>query len=206
MGWTKHIFLGEYEVVLTGDGGLIFPAAYIKLLEEGSVTGKLAVITYAGGDALHVYPEQAFETYVKKLRESRRTAKTPTERRISSELLRAVTAPALNIRWDEDGRVFLPERVLAYADFKTGTNLILLGMGSYFDICNGENAKFDINKPDFFEEINDILEQYEKDVYGESHLSIFDGSIRIKHAPGGGAIKLAIGNDTADEPIALPQE
>ena len=128
----KQIFIGEYETVLDCDSGFEIPTAYLKLLRAGATTRRHAIIACL--DALRVYPEQTFSEYVDELRENLRKTKSPSETDIASNQLRSLTASAHTIKWDENGRIALSEKLVMFADITPGDRIRLRGIYSYFEI------------------------------------------------------------------------
>ena len=180
MGWAKEIFIGMYdETILDNDGAFHIPVLFRELLEKGAAAERRAVITCF--DGLRVYPEKAFMALVDNLRQS---AKSQEER----NNLRALTFSAHTVPFDETGRIALLSKFLSYAKLAPGDRVLLTGMGSYFEV--GENAKLDIERPGFQEELGKILAQYENEVFGEAPLVITDGAKQLTCSPDGTVIMI----------------
>jgi len=119
------MFLGQYEHSIDEKGRLTIPAKYRELLSDG------AIITEGFDQNLMVLTSSAFTTISDRV--NRMSMTDPTVR----ELKRMMFGRANQAEIDKAGRMLIPAYLRESAQLKT--NIVVVGMGDYFEIWSSEN-------------------------------------------------------------------
>jgi MraZ protein len=119
------MFLGQYEHTIDEKGRLTIPARYRELLFEG------AFITEGFDQNLMVLTSSTFMTISDRV--NRMSMTDPNVR----ELKRMMFGRANQAEIDKAGRMLIPAYLRDGAQLKT--NVVLVGMGDYFELWSAEN-------------------------------------------------------------------
>ncbi len=104
------MFIGEYNHNLDEKGRLAIPAKFRSLLKEG------AVVTRGLDNCLFLYPKKEWEALAKKL------ANLPTISQPKARALaRLMLAGAMDVDFDNQGRITLPEYLRKFSGLKKET-------------------------------------------------------------------------------------
>ncbi len=98
------MFIGEYQHNLDNKGRMAVPAKFRALLKEG------AVVTKGLDDCLFLYPKSVWEELAKKL------ASLPIAQANSRAFGRHMLAGAMDVNFDAQGRIMLPEYLRKFAN------------------------------------------------------------------------------------------
>jgi MraZ protein len=97
------MFIGEYKHNIDGKGRLAVPAKFRNLLKKG------AVVTRGLDNCLFLYPKEQWEEIAQKL------AKLPISQAKARAFSRLMLAGAMDLDFDNQGRITLPEYLRTYA-------------------------------------------------------------------------------------------
>lgn len=100
------MFIGEYQHNLDDKGRLAIPAKVRSLLKEG------AVVTRGLDNCLFLYPKKEWEKLAKKL------AELPISQPSARAFARLMLAGAMDVDFDNQGRITLPEYLRKFAGLK----------------------------------------------------------------------------------------
>ena len=136
------MFIGEYNHNLDAKGRLAVPAKFRSMLEEG------AVVTKGLDNCLFLYPKKEWGDIAKKL------ANLPISQSKARAFSRMMLAGAMDVEFDSQGRITLPEYLRKFANLDKKT--IVAGLYDRLEIWN-END-WDKYKEDSEEDSSDIAE------------------------------------------------
>jgi len=115
------MFIGEYSHNLDNKGRLAVPAKFRVLLKDG------AVVTRGLDNCLFLYPKKAWDELARKL------ANMPTISQPKARALaRLMLAGAMDVEFDNQGRITLPEYLRKFARLNKGT--IIAGLYDKLEI------------------------------------------------------------------------
>lgn len=114
------MFIGEYNHSVDPKGRLAIPAKFRALLKNG------AVVTRGLDNCLFLYPKEVWITLAQKL------ANLPISRANSRAFARLMLAGAMDVDFDSQGRVMLPEYLRKYAQIKK--SVIVAGLYDRLEI------------------------------------------------------------------------
>jgi len=100
------MFIGEYQHSVDNKGRLAIPAKFRALLKKG------AVVTRGLDNCLFLYPKQEWEVLAKKL------AALPISQPQARAFARLMLAGAMNVDFDNQGRINLPEYLRHFSGLK----------------------------------------------------------------------------------------
>ena len=118
------MFIGEYTHNLDAKGRLAVPAKFRAKLKEG------AVVTKGLDNCLFLYPRAEWEEIASKL------AKLPTSQAKARAYSRLMLAGAMEVEFDNQGRVTLPEYLRKYAGLNKKS--IIAGLFDRLEIWDEE--------------------------------------------------------------------
>lgn len=137
------MFIGEYNHNLDDKGRLAIPAKFRLLLKKGGVATK-------GLDrCLFLYTKDQWEKIAQKL------SALPLSQAKARTLARHFLAGAMNLEFDNQGRVTLPEYLRDFANLKK--NIIVAGLYNHLEIWNKDD--WDKYKLEADKNSNDIAEE-----------------------------------------------
>lgn len=119
------MFIGEYNHTLDEKGRLAVPAKFRALLKEG------AVVTKGLDNCLFLYPRKEWESLAGKL------AGLSINQANSRAFARLMLAGAMEVEFDSQGRINLPEYLCNFAGLKKKT--IVAGLFSRLEIWDENN-------------------------------------------------------------------
>ncbi|MCR5357127.1 MAG: division/cell wall cluster transcriptional repressor MraZ [Lachnospiraceae bacterium] len=134
------MFMGEYNHTIDAKGRLIVPA---KFREE---LGEAFVITNGNDGCLNIYTEEAWETFLEKL-------KLLPNNRDKREIVRMFVAKANQVEVDKQGRILVPPALREHAGLEK--DVVLAGAIDKIEVWN--KAKWDVEAD--VTEIDDIAER-----------------------------------------------
>ena len=105
------MFIGEYNHNLDTKGRLAVPAKFRNLLKGG------AVVTRGLDNCLFLYPKKQWEVLAKKL------AALPISQAKARAFSRLMLAGAMEVEFDTQGRITLPEYLRKFAVLKKNTTI-----------------------------------------------------------------------------------
>lgn len=100
------MFIGEYSHNLDDKNRMAIPAKFRALLKDG------AVVTRGLDNCLFLYPKKQWEILAEKL------AKLPISQAKARAFSRLMLAGAMNVDFDSQGRITLPEYLRKFAGLK----------------------------------------------------------------------------------------
>ena len=100
------MFIGEYNHNLDNKGRLAVPAKFRKLLKEG------AVVTRGLDNCLFLYPKKQWKILAEKL------SNLPISQAKARAFSRLMLAGAMDVEFDNQGRINLPEYLIKFAGLK----------------------------------------------------------------------------------------
>ena len=103
------MFIGEYNHNLDSKGRLAVPAKFRKLLKHG------AVVTRGLDNCLFLYPKKQWEALAEKL------SKLPISQSKARAFSRLMLAGAMDVEFDNQGRITLPEYLRKFSNLKKKT-------------------------------------------------------------------------------------
>jgi MraZ protein len=114
------MFIGEYNHSLDSKGRLAVPAKFRNMLEKG------AVVTKGLDNCLFLYPKNKWEEIAQKF------ANLPISQAKARAFARHMLAGAMNVEFDNQGRINLPEYLRKFANLKKDT--IIAGLFDRLEI------------------------------------------------------------------------
>lgn len=118
------MFIGEYSHNLDSKGRVAVPAKFRNMLEKG------AVVTKGLDNCLFLYPKNKWEEIAQKF------ANLPISQAKARAFARHMLAGAMNVEFDNQGRINLPEYLRKFANLKKET--IIAGLFDRLEIWNQE--------------------------------------------------------------------
>lgn len=135
------MFLGQYSHNMDNKGRVAVPAKFRSELKK-------AVVTKGLDNCLFVYPKKEWEKLAEKL------AALPVARANTRAFSRLMLAGAMEVEFDKQGRVILPEYLREFAGL--GKNVIIAGLYTRLEIW--DEAKWNAYKSETEKNSNDIAE------------------------------------------------
>lgn len=129
------MFIGEYKHSLDGKGRLAVPAKFRTLL------GKGAVVTKGLDNCLFLYPKKKWEEVASKY------ADLPVNQAQARSFARHMLAGAMEVEFDNQGRVTLPDYLRTFASLKN--KAVVAGLYDRLEIWDEdawERNKLEIEK------------------------------------------------------------
>jgi len=114
------MFIGEYNHNLDDKGRLAIPAKFRLILKKG------AVVTKGLDNCLFLYSKEQFEKIAKKF------AALPISQAKARAFSRHMLAGAMDVDFDNQGRVTLPEYLRKFSGLKKG--VIIAGLYNHLEI------------------------------------------------------------------------
>ena len=141
------MFIGEYNHNLDDKGRLAIPAKFRTILKKG------AVVTKGLDNCLFLYSKEQFEIIAKKF------AALPISQAKARAFSRHMLAGAMDLEFDNQGRITLPEYLRDFSGLKK--KIIVAGLYNHLEIWDeaawnrykGENEK---NSNTIAEEMGDL--------------------------------------------------
>jgi len=141
------MFIGEYNHNLDDKGRLAIPAKFRTILKKG------AVVTKGLDNCLFLYSKEQFEIIAKKF------AALPISQAKARAFSRHMLAGAMDVEFDNQGRITLPEYLRDFSELKK--KIIVAGLYNHLEIWDeaawnrykGENEK---NSNSIAEEMGDL--------------------------------------------------
>ncbi len=141
------MFIGEYSHNLDDKGRLAIPAKFRTILKKG------AVVTKGLDNCLFLYAKEQFEIIAKKF------AALPISQAKARAFSRHMLAGAMDVEFDNQGRITLPEYLRDFSGLKK--KIIVAGLYNHLEIWDeaawsrykGENEK---NSNTIAEEMGDL--------------------------------------------------
>jgi MraZ protein len=118
------MFIGEYNHNLDDKGRLAIPAKFRLILKKG------AVVTKGLDNCLFLYSKEQFEKIAKKF------AALPISQSKARAFSRHMLAGAMDVDFDNQGRVTLPEYLRKFSGLKKG--VIIAGLYNHLEIWDEE--------------------------------------------------------------------
>jgi len=120
----KHgiMFIGEYKHNLDDKGRLAIPAKFRAALKKG------AVVTKGLDNCLFLYSKEQFAIIAKKF------ASLPISQARARAFSRHMLAGAMDVDFDTQGRITLPEYLRSFSDLKK--NVVVAGLYNHLEIWN----------------------------------------------------------------------
>lgn len=116
------MFIGEYKHNLDDKGRLAIPAKFRTILKKG------AVVTKGLDNCLFLYSKEQFEKIAAKF------AALPISQAKARAFTRHMLAGAMDVDFDNQGRVTLPEYLREFSGLKK--NIIIAGLYNHLEIWN----------------------------------------------------------------------
>jgi len=114
------MFIGEYKHNLDDKGRLAIPAKFRNILKKG------AVVTKGLDNCLFLYSKEQFEKIAQKF------AALPLSQAKARAFSRHMLAGAMDVEFDNQGRVTLPEYLRQFSGLKK--NIIIAGLYNHLEI------------------------------------------------------------------------
>ncbi len=114
------MFIGEYNHSLDSKGRLAIPAKFRMLLKKG------AVVTKGLDDCLFLYSEEQFTKIAEKF------ASLPIGPAKARAFARHMLAGAMDLQFDNQGRITLPEYLRKFSNLKR--NVVVAGLYNHLEI------------------------------------------------------------------------
>ncbi len=118
------MFIGEYNHNLDDKGRLAIPAKFRNILKKG------AVVTKGLDNCLFLYSKEQFEKIAQKF------AALPISQAKARAFSRHMLAGAMDVDFDNQGRITLPEYLRKFSGLKKST--IIAGLYSHLEIWDAE--------------------------------------------------------------------
>ncbi len=118
------MFIGEYRHNLDKKGRIAIPAKFRSALKNG------AVVTRGLDNCLFLYPKKQWEELAKKL------ANLPISQAKARAFSRLMLAGAMDVEFDAQGRITLPEYLRKFGDLSQKT--VIAGLFDRLEIWNEE--------------------------------------------------------------------
>ncbi|MEI6835892.1 MAG: division/cell wall cluster transcriptional repressor MraZ [Candidatus Falkowbacteria bacterium] len=116
------MFIGEYKHNLDDKGRLAIPAKFRVSLKKG------AVVTKGLDNCLFLYSKEQFEIIAKKF------ASLPISQARARAFSRHMLAGAMDVEFDSQGRITLPEYLRSFSDLKK--SVVVTGLYNHLEIWN----------------------------------------------------------------------
>ncbi|HKK54395.1 MAG TPA: division/cell wall cluster transcriptional repressor MraZ [Patescibacteria group bacterium] len=141
------MFIGEYNHNLDSKGRLAIPAKFRASLKKG------AVVTKGLDNCLFLYSKEQWQKMAEKL------ASLPTSQAKARAFARHMIAGAMDMEFDSQGRITLPEYLRNFADLNKKT--IIAGLYNHLEIWDEEawnkyKKKAEKNSNDIAESLGDL--------------------------------------------------
>jgi len=136
------MFIGEYNHSVDPKGRLAIPAKFRLLLKKG------AVVTRGLDSCLAIYPRDVWDKVGKKL------ASIPSSKTDNRSYARFMLAGAMEVAFDSQGRIMLPEYLRKFAAIKK--SVIIAGLYDKLEVWDAE--KWDNYRADTEKNSNRIAE------------------------------------------------
>ena len=117
---TRPMFIGEYNHNLDDKGRLAIPAKFRAILKKG------AVVTKGLDNCLFLYSKEQFEKIAQKF------AALPISQAKARAFSRHMLAGAMDVDFDNQGRITLPEYLRQFSSLKKG--VIIAGLYNHLEI------------------------------------------------------------------------
>jgi len=137
------MFIGEYNHNLDDKGRLAIPAKFRAILKKG------AVVTKGLDNCLFLYSKEQFEKIAAKF------AALPLSQTKARAFSRHMLAGAMDVDFDNQGRITLPEYLRQFANVKKG--VIIAGLYNHLEIW--DEAAWNIYKHELEKNSNAIAEE-----------------------------------------------
>lgn len=137
------MFIGEYQHNLDDKGRLAIPAKFRTALKKG------AVVTKGLDNCLFLYSKEQFALIAKKF------ASLPISQARARAFSRHMLAGAMDVDFDVQGRITLPEYLRKFASVKKG--VIIAGLYNHLEIW--DEVAWNKYKENAEEHSNEIAEQ-----------------------------------------------
>jgi MraZ protein len=137
------MFIGEYNHNLDDKGRLAIPAKFRNILKKG------AVVTKGLDNCLFLYSKEQFEKIAEKF------AALPISQSKARAFARHMLAGAMDVEFDNQGRVTLPEYLRSFSSLKK--SVIIAGLYNHLEIWDEEAWKNYTSQSD--RNSNDIAEE-----------------------------------------------
>ncbi len=118
------MFIGEYNHNLDTKGRLAIPAKFRSVLKKG------AVVTKGLDDCLFLYPKEQFKKIAEKF------ASLPIGQAKARAFARHMLAGAMDLEFDNQGRITLPEYLRKFSSLKK--KVIVAGLYNHLEIWDQE--------------------------------------------------------------------
>ncbi len=141
------MFIGEYNHNLDDKGRLAIPAKFRAILKKG------AVVTKGLDNCLFLYSKEQFETIAKKF------AELPVSQAKARAFARHILAGAMDVDFDVQGRINLPEYLRSFAGLRK--SVIVAGLYNRLEIWderqwNNYKSSTEKNSNAIAEELGDL--------------------------------------------------
>jgi len=141
------MFIGEYQHNLDDKGRLAIPAKFRSILKKG------AVVTKGLDNCLFLYSKEEWQRIAKKF------STLPISQAKSRAFARHMLAGAMDLEFDNQGRITLPEYLRRFAVL--GKKIIIAGLYSHLEIWdemawNKYKADMEKNSNSIAEELGDL--------------------------------------------------
>jgi MraZ protein len=141
------MFIGEYNHNLDSKGRLAIPAKFRVSLKKG------AVVTKGLDNCLFLYSKEQWQKMAEKL------ASLPTSQAKARAFARHMIAGAMDLEFDSQGRITLPEYLRNFADLNKKT--IIAGLYNHLEIWDEEawnkyKKQAEKNSNDIAESLGDL--------------------------------------------------
>ncbi len=120
----KTMFIGEYNHNLDDKGRLAIPAKFRAILKKG------AVVTKGLDNCLFLYSKEQFKEIAQKF------AALPISQAKARAFARHMLAGAMDVEFDNQGRVTLPEYLRKFSSLKK--SIIITGLYNHLEIWDEE--------------------------------------------------------------------
>lgn len=121
------MFIGEYNHNLDDKGRLAIPAKFRNILKRG------AVVTKGLDNCLFLYSKEQFEKIAQKF------AALPLSQAKARAFARHMLAGAMDVEFDNQGRITLPEYLRSFSGLKK--SIIIAGLYNHLEIWNESSWK-----------------------------------------------------------------
>jgi len=136
------MFIGEYKHNLDDKGRLAVPAKFRSMLKKG------AVVTKGLDDCLFIYPKEEWKKIATKL------ANLPISQAKARAFSRLMLAGAMEVDFDNQGRITLPEYLRLFSNLKK--KAVIAGLYDRLEIW--EEGRWDRYKAGTEKQSSDIAE------------------------------------------------
>ena len=137
------MFIGEYNHNLDIKGRLAIPAKFRTILKKG------AVVTKGLDNCLFLYSQEQFKEIAEKF------SKLPISQTKARAFARHMLAGAMDVEFDNQGRITIPEYLRKFANLKKNT--IIAGLYNHLEIWDKED--WDKYKTEIEKNSNAIAEE-----------------------------------------------